>query len=112
MNINEVRIGLLTVSDINENIDVFGLLRVTGGNAKRTKMTPSAGQWKRGRERGTEDREKGVGSKIFPAQTITQGRVRGQEYSCLNYLTPSYTSPPPPLHLPRARGGGEGSASS
>ena len=77
MNINEVRIGLLTVSDINENIDVFGLLRVTGGNAKRTKMTPSAGQWKRGRERGTEDREKGMSSKIFPAQPITQGGVEG-----------------------------------
>ena len=80
---------------------------MTGGNAKRTKMTPSAGQWKRGRERGTEDREKGVGSKIFPAQTITQGRVRGQEYSCLNYLTPSYPSPPPPTPPTLSQGGGE-----
>ena len=83
--------------------DVFGLLRVTGG-------TPSGPRWRqalasgRGRERGTEDREKGVGSKIFPAQPITQGRGRGQEYSCLNYLPPSYPSPPPPIHLPRARG--------
>ena len=28
----------------------------------------------RGGERGTEDRERGVGSKIFPAQLITKGR--------------------------------------
>ena len=28
----------------------------------------------RGGERGTEDRERGVGSKIFPAQLLTKGR--------------------------------------
>ena len=51
--------------------DVFGLLRATRETRQGTKRTPNFSR----RKRGTEDRERGVGIKIFPDQLTTKGRA-------------------------------------
>ena len=87
---------------------------VTGdpGNVPRGPRGRQTLAGKRGEERGTEDRERGVGGKIFPDQLITEGRGEEPEYSRTSYLPPPPFLPtfPPPLVRARGEEGG-GSAS-
>ena len=89
------------------HIDVFGLLPATRGNVpERTRMTAKIQPSGQRRERGTEDRENGVGGKIVPAQLITRREDRGKSIHA--QLSTPLPPPPPPIHLPMARGEGRG----
>ena len=87
------------------HIDVFGLLPATRGNVpERTRMTAKIQPSGQRRERGTEDRENGVGGKIVPAQLITRREDRGKSIHA--QLSTPLPPPPPPFTYPWPEGKG------
>ena len=80
------------------------MLATRGNVPERTRTMAKIQPSGQRRERGTEDRENGVGSKIVPAQLITRREDRGKSIHASTIYPPPTFPPPPPSTYPEPEG--------